>query len=174
MGTIETIAYKVKKGDCLWNIVKDAGFPPNDWEKIYDAPYNRALKAKIKKENRTPDLILPGEIVFLPAFNKSDMKKQIDVVKTIKKQMDKIGVPLPKLEKQIKDLKRQKNAERSEKENIFPGKEETRIDRGKWAGRKKKEIRRSHKKAHLVYRVCRKQWHFILLFWIMSLTVNLI
>ena len=35
----ETVEYKVKKGDNLWNIVKGAGFPPKDWRKIYDAPY---------------------------------------------------------------------------------------------------------------------------------------
>ncbi|MEM7438024.1 MAG: hypothetical protein AAF393_00385 [Pseudomonadota bacterium] len=113
---VEVKPYKVKKGDSLWNIVKAAGFPPKDWEKIYNAPYNSRLKSKIKKEKRTPDLIFPGEIVFLPAFSQKDVKKQIAAVKELKKTMDKIGMPLPVLEKLIGNLKKEKGAVRAKKE----------------------------------------------------------
>jgi len=116
MGTVKTVAYKVKKGDSLWSIVKIAGFPANDWKKIYEAPYNRELKSKIEKEKRTPDLIFPGETVYLPAYNQKDVKKQIELVRELKKQIDKIGVPLPTLEKLIGNLKREKGAVKKKKE----------------------------------------------------------
>lgn len=81
---IQSVPYKVKKGDTLWGIVKKAGFPPKDWKKILKAKYNIDFVKKLKKEKRTADEIFPGDIIFLPKFNKKSIKKQYDsVVKSI-------------------------------------------------------------------------------------------
>lgn len=49
--------YKVKKGDCLWNIAKKLYGDGSKWKKIYNAN-----KSKIKN----PNLIYPGQVFKIP------------------------------------------------------------------------------------------------------------
>jgi len=81
MSDVETIAYKLKDKDNLWSIVKKAGFPPKDWGKILGADYNKKLAGDIKRDKRSPDLVYPGEVFYLPKHNSKDIQKQRDKVK---------------------------------------------------------------------------------------------
>jgi N-acetylmuramoyl-L-alanine amidase len=51
--------YPVSEGDCIGNIAHSRGF---DWTTIWNHPNNAALKAKRKD----PNLLFPGDIVFIP------------------------------------------------------------------------------------------------------------
>ena len=117
MASIKTVAYQVKKQDSLWNIVKANGFPPNDWKKVYDAPYN----ARLKKERPDPNVIFPGDVVYLPKYKPGDaaeVAKKIDSAITklqeVKKRRGQLGVSVQRFLKsqepglkQIETLKKE-------------------------------------------------------------------
>lgn len=52
--------YVVKQGDCLASIAKKFGFP--DWRVIYNHPQN----ASFKKKRPNPNIIHPGDALFIP------------------------------------------------------------------------------------------------------------
>lgn len=62
---------KVKKGDCLWKIMKARGYDPKYWRKYYDAPFNKAFK----KSHPNPDLIYANDIFRIPSSANFYMKK---------------------------------------------------------------------------------------------------
>ncbi|MFC6636968.1 hypothetical protein GV827_21475 [Sulfitobacter sp. JBTF-M27] len=105
---VETVEYKVKKNDNLWNIVKMAGFPPKDWKKILTADYNKDFVKKLNKENRSADKIFAGDIIFLPKFNSKDIA---EAYKSIKEKRLELGSSLKSLNEfdritsQLRDLK---------------------------------------------------------------------
>jgi len=80
--------FVVEKNDCLWNIVKNAGFPAKDWKKHFDAPYNSDFKKKLAKEKRKPDLIYKGEKLWLPKYKKEDCEKSVKTIIELEKKFD--------------------------------------------------------------------------------------
>jgi hypothetical protein len=56
--------YVVKQGDSLLSIAIAAGIA--DWKTIYDAPNNAALRSKCERGERDPNILFPGEQIFLP------------------------------------------------------------------------------------------------------------
>lgn len=52
--------HTVKQGEYLSSIALDHGF--SDWHTIYDHPNN----AELKKKRASPDILLPGDEVFIP------------------------------------------------------------------------------------------------------------
>ncbi len=81
------VEYIVEKEDCLWNIVKKAGFPAKSWKKHYDAPYNANFKKKLSKEKRKPDLIYKGEKFWLPKYKKEDCQRSVKYIITLEKKI---------------------------------------------------------------------------------------
>lgn len=102
MASPETRSIKVAQDDCLWKIVGKAGFPPKDWEKIYKAPYNAALR----KKRPDPNVIHKGDIVVVPAYTPQDI---VALTKGIRRAQDTLtrleGVE-DSLERAMADLER--------------------------------------------------------------------
>lgn len=71
MGQVATKKITVKKGDCLWTIMKNHGFPAKEWKRVYTANYNAAFK----KKHPNPDMIPPGAIFYLPAYTPDQLTK---------------------------------------------------------------------------------------------------
>jgi hypothetical protein len=59
--------YTVQKGDCLSSIAADHGF--RDWKVIYNAPEN----ADFRKKRPNPNVIHPGDTLFVP---EKDLKEE--------------------------------------------------------------------------------------------------
>jgi LysM repeat protein len=51
--------YKVKQGDCLSSIAERYGL---FWEKVWNHPKN----AKLKEKRKDPNILYPGDVVFVP------------------------------------------------------------------------------------------------------------
>lgn len=51
--------YKVKQGDCLSSIAAQYGI---SWDKIWNHPKN----AKLKQQRRDPNILYPGDVLFVP------------------------------------------------------------------------------------------------------------
>ncbi len=105
----EVVAYKVKKEDSLWNIVKTAGFPAKDWKKIYKARYNNKFADKLKQENRSPDKIFPGEIIYLPKYNSKAIMAHFQELQTLKKIVSNSTQKMNVIQKSLSDLKGMKD-----------------------------------------------------------------
>jgi N-acetylmuramoyl-L-alanine amidase len=65
--------HTVLQGECLSSIAHDFGFA--DWHVIYDHPQNAAFKAK----RPNPNLIYPGDELFIPDFTPHDHGCQTDM-----------------------------------------------------------------------------------------------
>ena len=65
--------YIVEQGDCLSSIAYHYGF--RDWHTIYDHPNNAAFKTK----RPNPNLIYPGDEIFIPDFVVRDDGCQTDM-----------------------------------------------------------------------------------------------
>ena len=100
MPDVPTVEYKVKKGDNLWNIVKAAGFPAKDWEKIYRAPYNE----KFRKLRPDPNIIQPGDVFVLPKYNGAEMGKIAIRMMEAESKLAELAKKRLKLQGEIKKL----------------------------------------------------------------------
>jgi hypothetical protein len=63
----------VVQGECLSSIAHDFGF--GDWHTIYDDPHNSAFRAK----RPDPNLIYPGDELYIPDFTPRDDNCQTDM-----------------------------------------------------------------------------------------------
>ena len=81
---VETVEYVVKKKDSLWNIVKQRGFPPKDWKRIYDAPYNK----KLRKLRNDPNVVLPGDRINLPRYNPMEIQALLDRIVRAERRLE--------------------------------------------------------------------------------------
>jgi Putative peptidoglycan binding domain. len=72
----------VKQGECLGSIAKKNGF---FWSTLWDHPQNKALKEKRK----SPDILLPGDEVFIP----EKKQKTIEVQSGSRYYFKRKGVP---------------------------------------------------------------------------------
>jgi N-acetylmuramoyl-L-alanine amidase len=64
--------YRVKQGDCLSSIAAEFGF--SDWHTIYDHGSNAELKAK----RPDPNLLYPGDELYIPDFDPGSVDRQTD------------------------------------------------------------------------------------------------
>lgn len=86
--------YVVKDGDCLASIAKDAGFA--DWHTIYDDPQN----ADFRKLRPDPNIITPGDQLFIP-----DKQTKTDSKGTDTKNTYKLNAKKTTLQIRLKDEK---------------------------------------------------------------------
>lgn len=102
MSNVKTKKIIVKKRDNLWNIVKENGFPPKDWKKIYNASYN----SKLKKLRPDPNIILPGDEVYLPVADQKEIARRLVTIKKVSKKVTALAKIVSEGKKTTKDLER--------------------------------------------------------------------
>ncbi len=61
--------HTVEQGECFASIAEKFGFP--DYRKIYDNPEN----SELKKNRPNPNLLLPGDVVFIPDMEEQDYSR---------------------------------------------------------------------------------------------------
>jgi len=84
--------HTVEQGEYLASIAKDYGF--SDWHTIYDHPQN----ADLKKNRPNPNILLPGDEIFIP-----DKQLKQESCPTEKKHCFKVNVPKAWLRIILKD-----------------------------------------------------------------------
>jgi LysM repeat protein len=84
--------HTVEQGEYLASIAKDYGF--SDWRTIYDHPQN----ADLKKKRPNPDILLPGDQIFIP-----DKQPKQESCPTENKHSFKVNVPKAWLKIVLKD-----------------------------------------------------------------------
>ena len=75
--------HKVKQGECLSSIAKEHGFA--SWKTIYDAPEN----AEFREQRPDPNLIYPGDEVFVPDKGTKKDDAPVDTKHVYKKKGSK-------------------------------------------------------------------------------------
>lgn len=95
---VQTIDFKVRKGDNLWDIVGKYGFPSKDWKKIYNAPYNKAFRKKCPN----PNVIQPGDIFVLPRFTPRDVADLMSRMTRVQDLLIRADAVVTNMEKTIK------------------------------------------------------------------------
>jgi len=82
--------YKVKQGDCLSSIASRYGF--KSYRSIYDHPQN----ADFKKRRPNPNLIYPGDELYIPALEVKDQNGATDKLHSfrVSKPMVKLRIKL--------------------------------------------------------------------------------
>jgi Putative peptidoglycan binding domain len=84
--------HTVEQGEYLASIAKDYGF--SDWHTIYDHPQN----ANLKKKRPNPNILLPGDEIFIP-----DKQPKEESCQTEKKHRFQVKVPKAWLKIVLKD-----------------------------------------------------------------------
>lgn len=103
---VETVEYRVRRGDSLQDIVQTAGFPRRDWRRIYDAPYNRRLRA----QRPDPDAIQPGDVVFLPRYNQRQLADIAARIQMVERRLGLLDREWRTVHDGVSDLKRRLDA----------------------------------------------------------------
>jgi len=70
--------YRVRKGDCLSSIANAYGFA--DYQTIYQRPEN----AEFRQKRPNPNIICPGDVLFIPDLEKKDVSKGTDQLHSFK------------------------------------------------------------------------------------------
>jgi hypothetical protein len=92
--------YTVKQHDCCSSLGHKYGIP---WKKIWNHPKNAALKQKRKN----PDVLFPGDLIFIPEITLKEEPCATDQLHKFKRKVDKVWLRLRLLEedKPRKNLK---------------------------------------------------------------------
>lgn len=98
MAAIETVEIVVGKKDTLWDIVGRAGFPPRDWKKIYNAPFNK----KFRSLRKDPHVIQPGDKFHLPKYNARDLAVIVNKIEKTVDRLQQVNTAYQELDKNIK------------------------------------------------------------------------
>jgi N-acetylmuramoyl-L-alanine amidase len=85
-------SHTVEKGECMTSISRQYGFA--DYHTVYDHPQNKGLKDKRKN----PNMLFPGDEVFIPDHEPKEVQIPTGQPKTIK-----IKIPEAKLRVTVKD-----------------------------------------------------------------------
>jgi N-acetylmuramoyl-L-alanine amidase len=64
--------YQVRRGDCLSSLAKAFGFP--DYQTIYQRPEN----ADFRQKRPNPNIICPGDVLFIPDLETKEVSKGTD------------------------------------------------------------------------------------------------
>ena len=87
--------YLVSQGDCILSISSTAGFL---WETIWNDPKNAALKASRKD----PNVLYPGDLVFIPEKRIKQESKPVDALHSFVKKADSAKLRLQLLDRNHK------------------------------------------------------------------------
>ena len=92
--------YTVKQGDCISSISYEYGFFPDT---IWNHPQNKELKEKRKD----PNVLMPGDVVFVPDLRVKEVSKETDTVHKfqLKNTPIKLEIQLMCVDVPLKDIK---------------------------------------------------------------------
>jgi hypothetical protein len=76
------VEYTVRDGDCISSIAVDYGFFP-------DTLWNHPKNSELKQKRKDPNILLPGDVVFIPDKTLKEVQKSTDARHTFKRK----GVP---------------------------------------------------------------------------------
>ena len=94
------ISYQVKQGDCIFSIAVEQGF-------FADTIWNHPNNAELKKEREDPNVLMPGDVVFVPDKRLKEVSESTNQVhkfkckntpKTLSIQLKYIDTPLKNLD----------------------------------------------------------------------------
>jgi len=85
--------HTVKKGENLTSVVKKYGVAGGAWKHIYKAKYNAAFR----KKRTDPNLILPGDVFYVPSHSKAEAHLVILPVELVIATLEVIKNALKKL-----------------------------------------------------------------------------
>lgn len=97
---VDTVEYRVRRGDTLQDIVQTAGFPRRDWRRIYDAPYNRTFRS----QSPDPDHILPGGSFMLPRYNSAQVADIGRRIQMVERRFGMLSSDVTAFERTIREL----------------------------------------------------------------------
>lgn len=100
---VETVKYRVRRRDTLSNIVARAGFPARDWNRIYNAGFNR----QFKKDFPDPNLIQPGATLILPRYNPSEIQQVLARIEEVQVRIEGAEQGLRRLEPVVTRARRE-------------------------------------------------------------------
>jgi hypothetical protein len=98
------INYQVRQGDCIYSIAFEHGF-------FADTIWNHPNNAELKKKRKDPNVLMPGDVVFVPDKRVKEVSEATNEVhkyrckntpKTFRLQFKRFGRPIPNLEYTIK------------------------------------------------------------------------
>lgn len=99
---VETVEYRVRRGESLQDIVQANGFPRRDWRRIYDASYNRAFRTL----RPDPDSIQPGDRLMLPRLNPAQIAEIVLRIQIAERRFLMINDEIRNFERDIAQMER--------------------------------------------------------------------
>ena len=97
------INYQVKQGDCIFSIAFEKGF-------FADTIWNHPNNAELKKKREDPNVLMPGDIVFVPDKQLKEVSEPTDQVhkfkckntpKIFRLQIVRLGIPVKDMDYKI-------------------------------------------------------------------------
>jgi len=79
---MSTTKYKVQNGDCLESIAQKHGF-------FHETLWNLDENGGLRRQRKDPNILLPGDIVYIPEVDPAKMSRAIDQRHTFRRR----GVP---------------------------------------------------------------------------------
>jgi hypothetical protein len=110
------INYTAKQGDCIFSIAFENGF-------FADTIWNHPNNAELKKQREDPNVLMPGDIVFVPDKRLKEVSEPTNQVhkfrckntpKTLRIQIVRLGIP-------VKDMEYKVDIDGTEKEGKTDG-----------------------------------------------------
>lgn len=100
MPGVETVEYTVQRGETLQKLVARAGFPPRDWIKLYNAAYNRKLRAL----RPDPEAVQPGDRLHLPKYTPQAMDAILLLLTSAQVRLDRLARAASEFERTLAAL----------------------------------------------------------------------
>ncbi len=110
------VNYQVKQGDCIFSIAVEHGF-------FADTIWNHPNNAELKKEREDPNVLMPGDVVFVPDKQLKEVSEPTNQVHKFKcKNTPKIlSIQLKYIETPLKNLDYTINIDGQEKKGKTDG-----------------------------------------------------
>lgn len=99
--------YKVKQGDCLSSIAERHGL---FWDKVWNHPKN----ARLKEQRKDPNILYPGDVVFVPDKDKKEESGATEQKHQFRKKGTPAKLRLRVMEEPIEEAQQRPSGEQSQ------------------------------------------------------------